>query len=88
MTPKTLFMDIDKYIFSWKKKQQQLTQQNARQQHAHMTCSVYLHKHDVLTVPLTVLLHYQITRMTCTLPYQCSNQAGDNQSHSIILFQF
>ena len=42
MTPKTLFMDIDKYIFSWKKKkQQQLTQQNARQQHAHMMRSTY-----------------------------------------------
>ena len=71
-----------------KKKTRQLIQQNARQQHAHMTHSVHLHRHEVLTVPLTVLLHYQITRMTCTLPNQCSNQAGDNQSHPRILFQF
>ena len=69
-----------------KKNKQQLTQQNVRQQCVHMMRSVHLHRHDMLTVPLTVLLNYQITRMTCTLPYQCSNQAGDNQSHSRILF--
>ena len=40
-------------------------------------CSVHLHKHDVLTVPLTVLLHCPIISMTCTLSYQCSNRAGE-----------
>ena len=27
---------------------------------AHMVHSIHLHRHDVLTVPLTVLLHYPI----------------------------
>ena len=40
-------------------------------------CSVHLHKHDVLTVSLTVLLHFPIISMTCTLSYQCSNRAGE-----------
>ena len=52
-----------------KKKQQQLTRRNARQQRAHMTRSVHLHRHDVLTVPSTVLLHCPITSMTRTLSY-------------------
>ena len=43
-----------------KKKQQQqwqrLTLQNVRQKHAHMVCSVHLHRHDMLTDPLTVQL--------------------------------
>ena len=34
------------YVFINENKQQ-LTRQNARQQRAHMTCSVYLHKHDM-----------------------------------------
>ena len=56
-------------VYLFIKKKQQLTQQNARQQHVHMTRSVHLHKHDMLTVPLTVLLHCPITSMTCTLSY-------------------
>ena len=33
-------------------------------------CSIHLHRHDMLTVPLTVLLKYPIiTNMTCTLSY-------------------
>ena len=58
------------YVFIKKrkgKKKEQLTRQNARQQH--MTRSVQLPWHDVLTVPLTVLLHCPITSMTRTLSY-------------------
>ena len=44
---------------------------------AHTMRSVHLHKHDVLTVPLTVLLYCPIISMTCTLSYQCSNRAGE-----------
>ena len=55
------------YVFI---KNQRLTQRNARQQRAHATCSVHLHWHDVLTVPLTVLLHRPVTSMTQILPYQ------------------
>ena len=66
-------------------KKNQLTWQNVRQVCAHdMFC--YLHRYDMLTVPLTILLHCPITSMTQTLSYQCSNQAGDNQSHSRNLF--
>ena len=50
-------------------KKKQLTWQNVRQQCAHMMCSVHLHRHDMLTVPLTVLLHYPITSMKCTVFY-------------------
>ena len=49
-----------------------------------MTRSVHLHRHDGLTVPLTVLLHYPITSMTRKLSYKCSNRAGNEQSHSRI----
>ena len=45
-------------------KKNQLTRRNARQQRAQMTRSVHLHRHDVLTVPLTVLLYCPITYMT------------------------
>ena len=58
------------YVFSKmrkRKKKQQLTRQNARQQY--MTRSVQLPWHDVLTVPLTVLLHCPITHMTRTPSY-------------------
>ena len=58
------------YVFSKmrkRKKKQQLTRQNARQQH--MTRSVQLPWHDVLTVPFTVLLHCSITHMTRTPSY-------------------
>ena len=68
--------------FSWKQKQQ-LTQRNARQQR--VTRSSCLQRHDVLTVPLTVLLHRPITNMTHALSYQCSIRAGDIQSRSRIL---
>ena len=54
------------YVFI---KNQQPTRRNARQQRAQMTRSFHLHRHDVLTVPLTVLLHRPITSMMCTLPY-------------------
>ena len=36
--------------------------------HAHMMRSVHLHSNDVLTVPLTVHLHYSIKSMTHALP--------------------
>ena len=58
------------YVFIKKrkrKKKQQLTRQNAGQQY--MTRSVQLPWHDVLTVPLTVLLHCPITHMTRTPSY-------------------
>ena len=42
------------YVFIKKKL---LTQQIARQQAMHMMGSVHLHRYDVLTVPVTVLLH-------------------------------
>ena len=38
------------------KKNWQLTWWNVRQQCVHMTCSVHLHRHDMLTFLLTVLL--------------------------------
>ena len=62
------------------KKQQQLTWQNAGQQYVHMMRSFHFRRHDMLIVPLTVLLHCLITSMTHTLYYRCSNWAGDNQS--------
>ena len=71
------------YVFIRKK--QQLTRRNKRQQRAHMTRSVHLHRYNVSTDPLTVLLHCPITSMTRTLSYQCSNRAGDNKSRSRIL---
>ena len=42
------------YLFISKK--QQLTRQNAIQQHVHMTFSVHPCRHDVLTVPFTLQL--------------------------------
>ena len=56
-----------------------------RDNSAHMTRSVHLHRHDVSTFPLTVLLRYPITSMTRTLSHQWSNRAGDKQSRSKIL---
>ena len=50
-------------------KYQQLTRRNARQQRALMTRSVYLHRHDVLTFLLIVLLHCPITSVARTLSY-------------------
>ena len=53
-------LDISYVYISIKKKQQQQWQQwtlqNARQKHAHMVCSVHLHRHDMLTDPPTVQL--------------------------------
>ena len=75
------------YVFIKKRKRKKkatVTRRNARQQY--MTRSVHLHRHDVLSVPLTVLLHCPITNMK--LSYQCSNQAGDYQSRSRISLQF
>ena len=40
---------------------QKSTRQNVRQQHARMTLSVHLHRHDVLHLSLTVLLRCPIT---------------------------
>ena len=57
----------------------------ARQQCAHMTRSVHLHRHDELTVPLTVLLQCPITSMMRIVSYYCSNRASVNQSRSRIL---
>ena len=54
------------YVFI---KRQQLTRRNARQQRAHMTRFVHLHRLDVLTVPTIVLLQCPITSMTRTLSY-------------------
>ena len=71
-------------VIRFHKNWQQLTRRNARQHRTHMTCSVHFHRHDVLTVPLTVLLHCLITSMTRILSYKYSNRAGDNQSHSRI----
>ena len=52
------------YIFIKKKL---LTLQDLREQHVHMVCSVLLPRHEVLIVPLTVLLHYTITNYTYTI---------------------
>ena len=52
-----------------------------------MTRSVQLHGHDVLTVPLTVLLYCPITGTTRTLSYWCSNRAGSDQTRSRTLLE-
>ena len=59
-----------------------------RKQHTHMTHSVHLHRHDMLTGPLTVLLHCPITSMTLTLSNLCQNQAGDNQPLKEFCYSF
>ena len=66
------------YVFIEKKKQQ-LTQQNVRQQHMHMMHSVQQHRHDMFTVPLTVLSHHSITSMMHILSYSCSYLHSDKQ---------
>ena len=53
-----------------------------------MTISVPLLKHDLLTIPLTVLLQCPITSMMYTLSYRSSNRVGDNQSFLRILLYF
>lgn len=67
------------YVFIEKKQQQQLTQQNVRQQHMYMMQSVHQHRHDMFTVPLTVLLHHSITSMMHILSYSCSYLHSDKQ---------
>ena len=48
-------------LYVFKKIKQKSTRKNARQQHARMTLSVHLHRHDVLHLSLTVLLRCPIT---------------------------
>ena len=57
------------YVFIKKKL---LTRRNAEQQRAHMTRSVHLHMHDVLTVPLIVLYTVQVQawRVHCPISAQ------------------
>ena len=57
------------YVFIKKKL---LTRRNAEQQRAHMTRSVHLHMHDVLTVPLIVLYAVQVQawRVHCPISAQ------------------
>ena len=73
------------YVFI---KKQRLVNSAKCQTKAHITRSFHFHRHDVLIVPLTVLLQCPITSMTRTLSYKCSNRAGDNQSRSKFLLQF
>ena len=73
------------YVFI---KKQHLVNSAKCQTKAHITRSLHFHRHDVLIVPLTVLLQCPITSMTRTLSYKCSNRAGDNQSRSKFLLQF
>ena len=56
-------------VIHFHEEKQQLTQRNARQQCLHMTSCVHFHRHDMLTVPLTVLLHCPISSMKLTLSY-------------------
>ena len=67
------------YVVIKKQQQQQLTRQNARKKHTLMTLFVHLHKHEVSTVPLTVLLHRPSRSMTCTLSYIVLYLGGDDQ---------
>ena len=46
----------------------QLTRRNVRQLRTHLTRSVHLYGHDVLTVPFTVLLHCPNTSMMVQPP--------------------
>ena len=48
-------------------KKRWLTRRTARQQRAHLTRSVHLHRRDVLTVPLTVIL---LWRLHCPISAQ------------------
>ena len=73
--------EIKRVINKKNKTKRKLTRRNARQQRVQETRLVYLHKHDVSTVPLPC----PITSITRTLSYKCSNRVGDNQSRSRIL---
>ena len=75
------------YAFSEKQQQQQQqsTRRNARKKHAHLTRFFHLHRHEVSTVPLTVLLHCPTRSMTCTMSYIVLCLGGDDQWHSRIL---
>ena len=57
-------------------KKKHLTQWNAWQKRMHMVHTVYLHRHDMLTVPLTVLLHSPITSIIITITIS-SNVIGE-----------
>ena len=51
----------------------------------HMTHSVHLHRHEILSVPITVQLHCPITSMMHKLSNQCSIWADGNQYYLRIL---
>ena len=51
-----------------KKRNHQRTRRNARQQRTHLTRSVHLHERDMLTVPLTVLLHCPVQAWRVNYP--------------------
>ena len=63
-------------MLSWRKKKN-LTLWNAWQKRTHMTHTVYLHRYDMLTVPLTVLLHSPITSIIITITIS-SNVIGES----------
>ena len=50
-----------------------------------MKRSVYLYRHDVLTVP-RLSYYCPITSMTRALSHESSNRAGDNHSRQTIFF--
>ena len=55
-------------VIRFHQKKKQLTRRNARQQRAHMTRSVHLHRHDVLTVPLSYYtVQLQAWRVHCPI---------------------
>ena len=51
-----------------KKRNHQWTRRNARQQRTHLTRSVHSHERDMLTVPLTVLLHCPVQAWRVNYP--------------------
>ena len=63
-------------MLSWRKKKN-LTLWNAWQKRTHMTHTVYLHRYDMLAVPLTVLLHSPITSIIITITIS-SNVIGES----------
>ena len=61
-------------MFSWRKKK---TFNSVKCMTKEMTHTVYLHRHDMLTVPLTVLLHSPITSIIITITIS-SNVIGES----------
>ena len=55
--------------YTFPKRKKMLIRRNTRQQRAPITRSVHLHRHDLVTVLLTVLLRSPIISMTRTLTY-------------------